>query len=86
MRSSRTCEIFAQPIESILRKTPSLPEPPQSDKEYLTVDEVLTLLPFSKGTLYQYTSRGQIPYLKLGKHLMFKHEDIRLWLETHRQV
>jgi excisionase family DNA binding protein len=50
------------------------------DAEYLTLDEVVRVLPLAKGTLYRYTSKGQIPHYKVGGRLVFDKEEIHAWI------
>ncbi len=54
-------------------------------KIYLTIDELLRLLPLAKATIYRYTSEGRIPHIKVGSRLMFKRSEIIAWLDgKHR--
>lgn len=53
-----------------------------SDKPYLTIDEVCRLLQVKKATVYGWTHRRKIPHVNLGKHLLFKREDIDAWVEV----
>lgn len=54
-------------------------------RRYLSVGEVANLLGFSVGTVYQYTSRSQIPHYKVGGRLLFDEPEIREWLQLHKQ-
>lgn len=50
--------------------------------DYLTYQELATLLHLPKGTLYSLVSRQRIPFLRLGKRLVrFRRKDIEVWIE-----
>ena len=49
--------------------------------DLLTPDEVCDLLSISKKTLYGWTSRHEIPFIKLGRLLRFRREEIDQWLK-----
>ncbi len=53
--------------------------------EYLSVDQVAEVLHLSPGTIYQYTSKRRIPFIKFGGKLLFEWEEIKEWLHEHRQ-
>lgn len=55
------------------------------DKQYLTADQVLEIVPVARGTLYQYTSKGKIPHYKLGNRLVFERSEILAWLKSKRR-
>ena len=44
---------------------------PHPDDELLTVEEAAAYLKVTKWSIYQRVSRGQIPYLKMGRLLRF---------------
>ena len=56
----------------------------EKQDELLTLDELLRLIPLARGTIYRYTSRGMIPYMKLGNRLVFRKSEIDDWLEAKR--
>lgn len=49
--------------------------------ELLTVETAADYLRVSRSSIYQLTSRKEIPFMKKGKRLYFKKEDLRQWLE-----
>ncbi len=55
-------------------------------EEYLSLDELVKIIPLAKGTVYRYTSKGLIPHIKVGRRLVFKRSDIDAWLERHRRA
>ena len=52
-----------------------------SRTDLLTPDDVCDLLSISKKTLYGWTSRHEVPFIKLGRLLRFRREEIDLWLQ-----
>ena len=58
----------------------------QSQKEafpanpILSIDEASKYLNLAKQTLYAFTSKREIPFLKRGKKLYFRKADLELWL------
>lgn len=50
----------------------------------LTVDELAERLNVPKGWIYERTSRGEIPFHKIGKYVRFDWNEIRIWLERQR--
>lgn len=54
------------------------------DDELLTVQNATAFLRISPSTLYQLTSRHEIPFMKRGKRLYFNKEELRKWVEEGR--
>ena len=50
------------------------------EKRYLSIDELSELLSIPKNTIYAKTSRREIPYVKIGKRLLFDRKEIESWL------
>ena len=50
------------------------------DKKIWRIKDVAQYLQLSVGTIYNKTSKGEIPYLKKGKVLYFRPEDIVEWV------
>lgn len=48
---------------------------------YMTVEELKDYIKMSKSTIYKGCSNSKIPYIKTGKLLLFKQEEIDLWLQ-----
>ncbi len=48
----------------------------------LTLDELAVSLKVPKQTIYYWVSRKQVPYLKVGRHLRFRHEDVMRHFEA----
>jgi excisionase family DNA binding protein len=54
-------------------------EAPQD--ELMTVETAAVYLRMSRSNIYQLTSRFEIPFMKKGKRLYFKKEELRRWVE-----
>ena len=57
---------------------------PGMEKDLMTKAEMLEYLRISKGTLDKLMREKGIPFLKLGKRVLFKKSDIDKWLESKR--
>ncbi len=54
----------------------------KSAKEKLmTIEEVSEFLDIPVSTVRDYIWRKLIPYVKVGRHIRFRHEEIQSWLE-----
>jgi excisionase family DNA binding protein len=50
-------------------------------EKYLTIEEVCDILRVKKHYVYALTSQRRIPFLKMGRFLRFRKEDIDEWLK-----
>ncbi len=50
-------------------------------KNLLTIDELCEKIKLKRQTVYQLSSEGRIPRIKLGGRLLFDEEEIQAWLE-----
>ncbi len=56
-----------------------------SEKEIMSVDDLAELLQVPKGTLYNWTSRGEgPPSIKVGRHRRYIKSEVLEWLKTQR--
>ena len=53
-----------------------------SGREVLTTMEVANLLKVARITVYRMAKRGDIPYYKSGKNLMFYRDEILSWVDS----
>ena len=53
---------------------------PEPEKQFLNIDEACKFLHLAKQTIYGYTSKDEIPFIKRGKKLYFKKADLEKWL------
>lgn len=51
-------------------------------KAYLNIDELADCLNLSKGKLYEMTSKRKIPFLRVGRRVLFDPERIERWMAT----
>ena len=51
----------------------------------LTVDDVAAQLQIKKKTLYQWSYKGLIPFVKVGRLLRFRASEIERWLQTQKE-
>lgn len=58
---------------------------PQVESEYLTVTELSQLIKKSRGTIYNMTSKRQIPFIKKGNRLTFERQVILEWMREDRR-
>lgn len=49
-------------------------------KEFMNVDEAAAYVTLARQTMYDYVHRKQIPYLKIGKKLVFRSYELSQWL------
>jgi excisionase family DNA binding protein len=68
-------------VDALLNESNEAKEEAPKD-EPLTVRQAADYLKLSTFTLYGLTSRQDIPFMKRGKRLYFKKEDLREWIET----
>ena len=54
--------------------------------EFLSIDEASSYLSLAKQTLYGFTSKRTIPFIKRGKRLYFKKSDLANWLNEGRKL
>lgn len=54
-------------------------------KQYLNIDELADFLNLSKSKLYEMTSKRKIPFLRVGRRVLFDPERIERWM-AEREV
>jgi excisionase family DNA binding protein len=57
----------------------------QDKDKILTVQEASEFLNLAKQTLYGFTSKNEIPFLKKGKKLYFRKSDLEEWLQEGKK-
>lgn len=50
----------------------------------MTVSDVAEILAVSKSMVYKLVEEREIPFVKIGKILRFKREDVEAWIESQR--
>ena len=56
-----------------------------SQPELLSISQASEYLNLAKQTLYGFTSKGEIPYLKKGKKLYFKKSELTKWINEGKK-
>jgi excisionase family DNA binding protein len=54
------------------------------ERELLTRAELMEYLRISRGTLDKLMRRHEIPFIKLGKKVLFRKREIDAWLESKK--
>jgi excisionase family DNA binding protein len=68
-----------------LQKVQQFQPSQQVDSTYLSVDATCKYLNIAKPTLYTYTSKRLIPFIKRGRKLLFSKVDLDNWLSEARK-
>ena len=54
------------------------------ETRYLTVDQAQRFLGLKRSRIYYLTSTGGIPFIRLGKTLLFDTQDLQQWIESKK--
>lgn len=76
-------------IQNSIRKVINENRNQQNDSNYndiLTLSEACEYLNLAKQTLYGFTSKNDIPFIKRGKKLYFKKSELENWLMAGKQL
>ena len=78
-------------IQASVRKVlseQSKPETVQQDAEdkFLNIKEASQFLSLAEQTIYGYTSKGLIPFIKRAKRVLFLRSDLENWLMQGRKM
>ena len=58
-------------------------ETPSGTRRWLTVEQLMEVVPLRKSRVYYLTHTRQIPFVRLGKTLLFDYDVIVKWVEAH---
>jgi len=78
-------------LEALIQKfvSKAIKEQPEREQDRgsqtLSISEAANYVNLSPQTLYGFTSKRKIPFIKKGKKLYFKKDDLDKWLETGRK-
>lgn len=75
-------------IQNVIRKSFEEFGNKQSNQEQdrnLSISEASEFLNLAKQTLYGFTSKNEIPFLKKGKKLYFRKSDLEEWLQEGKK-
>ncbi|HED4593444.1 TPA: helix-turn-helix domain-containing protein [Campylobacter jejuni] len=53
------------------------------NKDFLTIQEVITLYSLSKVTQNKYRMQKKIPYIKIGKKIFYEKVKLDEWFKNH---
>jgi len=60
----------------------ALPHQPDQDEKLLNEHELRAMLGLSHSTVIRLRKQGLLPYLRLGKRIMYNRAEVRLTMET----
>lgn len=74
-------------IENSLRKILNERQlAPSNEQEIFGIEQASIFLNLAKQTLYGFTSKKLIPFIKRGKKLYFQKSDLQNWLQDGKQL
>lgn len=70
-------------MDKVISGTQSEPASPSSarSRRWLTLEQLLEVLPLKRSRIYYLTHTRQIPFRKVGRTLLFDFAEIQKWLE-----
>lgn len=77
--------IIEEAIKKAFAEVGTKSEEASSNQTILTIDQASKFLNLAKQTLYGYTSNREIPFIKKGKKLYFRKQDLENWLSQGRK-
>lgn len=69
-------------ISNSIKEAISPPTFHSTAPRYISIHEAALYLNLSVQTIYRFTSKGKIPFLKKGKKLLFLESDLDTWLNS----
>lgn len=51
---------------------------------FISIDQAAEFLKMEKSTIYTKTSKGEIPFTKSGKRVLFKKSDLTRWISERK--
>lgn len=60
--------------------------PRMKEKKLLSIEEAAEFLSIPQNTIYQFTSKRIIPFIKLGRRLVFDKEELLEWVKQNRKT
>lgn len=85
IRLSELETLIQHSVERAMR-TVHRADPTEKDDQLLTVDGAAEFLDCAKPTIYQKTSKGELPFMKRGKKLYFLKKDLIDYLKAGRNI
>ena len=75
-------EIILEKLNSIEKAIEKLNTLPQSEEDFMNIDQVSSFVGLAKPTVYGLIHKQKIPYFKVGKRLYFKKSDLVNWITS----
>ncbi len=72
-------------VRIALAEQTTSPNKNSNANEFLSIDEAAKFLKIPKASLYQLTSKREIPFVKRSRRNFFKISDLEAWLEEGRK-
>jgi excisionase family DNA binding protein len=76
--------LIEQSLKKVLSEATNQNE--KSEGELLNISQAASYLNLAKQTLYGFTSKGEIPFLKRGKKLYFKKSELTKWINEGKKA
>jgi excisionase family DNA binding protein len=73
---------FLELLSALKERAEISSEKDSPSKHFLNIDETSVYLGIPKNTLYQYTSQRKIPFVKVGKQLIFDVTELKQWTKS----
>ena len=54
------------------------------ESRYLTVEQLEKFLGLKRSRIYYLTSNGEIPFIRIGRTLLFDRQELHRWLESKK--
>ncbi|SOE23173.1 DNA binding domain-containing protein, excisionase family [Spirosomataceae bacterium TFI 002] len=87
MNTSIVIAITVEELKSLIQEavSNSRNEPKVKEKKLLSIEEAAVFLGIPQNTIYQFTSKRTIPFIKLGRRLVFDKEELLEWVKQNRK-
>lgn len=72
-------------IQTSVRKALNQQQAPAAQDKLLSVDEAAEFLNLARQTLYGFTSKRLVPFIKRGKKLYFRRLELEKWLSEGKR-
>jgi len=75
---------LAEALAELNRKIEFLANEHPRQPEYINIDQAGQVLNLSKSTIYKKTMKGELPFYKHGKKLMFSRNELQKFIQKHK--
>ena len=56
------------------------------NKNILTIKELSEIISIKPSTLYSWSMQKKIPFIKIGKKVLFDLAEVMVWIESHKKI